>query len=193
MFLNLAYVRSNEQLFIGMIAGVTALGLLPTCALAHPGVLQYDRAIDTIERSRFSIHDLSELGANGRVPRTAHFNMPFELGVAVAVSRHTDHDWMIFGRDRARIERALSDIKTVEVHQHDGSGTSAVAAVSRSLFREKDDELSLQHMHKVYHSVREAWSRVRLRERYGTAFSPPAFAALCKLAHAATLNVRATL
>jgi hypothetical protein len=185
VFLNLAYVRGNEELFIGLIAGVTALGLLPTCALGHRARFQYRRTMDTIASSRFSIHDLSVLGADGRAPRTAHFNMPFELGVAAATARDSAHDWFVFGRDKERIERALSDIKTVTVHDHDGSGPSVVNAVSRALFREKKT-ISFQQMVAIHADVRRVWSRVQRREGFPTPFLAPAFAALFRISYEAT-------
>lgn len=188
MFLNLAYVRENEDVFVGLIAGVSALGLLPTCALDHRAVLQFDRALGTISSCRYSIHDLSVLGADGKPPRTAHMNMPFELGIAVAAGARAapPHDWFVFGNDPERIERALSDIKTVTVHKHERTGESAVQAVSQALYREKREHVQLPHMLEVYASVRRAWQAAKKRERFATVFLSPAFSALCLLSYETT-------
>ena len=187
VFLNLAYVRENEDLFLGLISGVYALGLVPTCALDQAAVLQFDRALGTIGDCRYSIHDLSMLGADGDPP-TAHMNMPFELGIAVAAgSRRTPrHDWFVFGEDVAQIERALSDIKTVTIHRHKRTGETGVEAVSRALYREKSDDVELPEMLAVYANVRAAWENVRQRERLESAFLAPSFSALSRMAYEAT-------
>lgn len=186
VFLNLAYVRGNEDLFIAMLVTVAGLGLVPTCALSDRSPLQFHRALETIARCRFSIHDLSVLGADGEKPRTAHLNMPFELGVAVAASRTATHDWFILGREKQRIERALSDIKTVTIHEHDGSGESAVAAVSHALYRDGKRKVELPQLIDAYTEVRATWSRIRSREKYGTPFHASAFDELLAVAQDAT-------
>jgi len=178
-------VRGNEDLFIGMIVAVSALGLVPTCALGDRAPLQFNRVLDTIGRCRLSIHDLSVLGADVKVPRTAHFNMPFEFGLTVAASRRRKHDWFILGRDKDRIERALSDIKTVTVHTHDGSGESVVAAVSHALFRDTKEKVALPDLIETYREVHGLWSRTRLREKYATPFLAPAFDEILTLAQRA--------
>lgn len=188
VFLNLAYVRENEDFFVGLISGVSALGLLPTSALDHRAVLQFDRALETISACRYSIHDLSVLGADGKPPRTAHMNMPFELGIAVAAGarKAPRHDWFVFGVDVDRIERALSDIKTVTVHTHERTGETAVQAVSRALYRQKGADVRLQQMLNVYEAVRVTWQNVKKREHLATAFLSPSFATICRLAYEAT-------
>jgi plasmid stabilization system protein ParE len=188
VFLNLAYVRENEDFFVGLISGVSALGLVPTCALDQDAVLQFDRALGTISACRYSIHDLSVLGADGKSPRTAHMNMPFELGIAVAAGARATprHDWFVFGDDVDRIERALSDIKAVTVHTHERTGETAVEAVSRALYRAKRDDVELPTMLDVYRSVRAAWQKARRRERLASAFLSPAFSAISRQAVQAT-------
>ena len=45
-----------------------------------------ERLFELIERCAFSVHDLSRVELSLHRPRVPRFNMPFELGLAVALS-----------------------------------------------------------------------------------------------------------
>jgi hypothetical protein len=83
-FINLAYVNSNEDLFLGLLAGLAGFGLVPVAAMHDPGSdPQLSRIYRLIEQSVISFHDLSYVRLDPPSPRTPRFNMPFELGLAV--------------------------------------------------------------------------------------------------------------
>ena len=103
----------------------------------------------------------------------------------MAASQQSQHDWFILGKDKNLVERALSDIKTVTVHEHDGSGESVVAAVSRALYREVKEGIGRQQLVTAYKEVRETWRGIRRAEQYTTPFLAPAFSALMLSAYRA--------
>src|SRR5450631_1393727 len=85
VFLNLPYDRRFESLFLAYIAGVSAFGMTPRATLEIPGsVRRLDRIFKLISSCPYSIHDLSRVQLDRRLPATPRFNMPFELGLAVA-------------------------------------------------------------------------------------------------------------
>jgi hypothetical protein len=92
VFLNIPYDNAFEDLYIAYIVGLTQLGLRIHAALAVPNQGRLETIIELIERSDFSIHDLSRVEVSRGVPR---FNMPVELGLALyrshATKRKTPH------------------------------------------------------------------------------------------------------
>jgi len=94
-----------------------------------------DRLIGAIRGNPFSVHDLSRVEPSGRgagaVPR---FNMPFELGLAVAVSlsesRRQRHGFVLLESKRFRLQRSLSDMNGYDPLIHNGTQGGAI----RSMF-----------------------------------------------------------
>ncbi|SPF56031.1 hypothetical protein SBA4_7670004 [Candidatus Sulfopaludibacter sp. SbA4] len=89
VFLNVPYDSAFADLFLAYIAGVAAFDLEPRATLEIVGgERRLDRTFELIERCRYSVHDLSRVEVDARRP-TPRFNMPFELGLAVAWSALT--------------------------------------------------------------------------------------------------------
>src|SRR5271169_6443075 len=95
VFLNLPYDLKSQPLFLAYIAGVTAFGLTPRATLEIPGsTRRLDRIFALLSECSYSIHDLSRVQLDRRRPVTPRFNMPFELGLAVAHERSGhNHVW----------------------------------------------------------------------------------------------------
>src|SRR5258706_7925846 len=89
VFLNVPLDKPYEPIFIGLVGALIHLGKYPTTVLELGGrsAPRLDRLIEAIRGNPFSVHDLSRVEPSrrgaGAIPR---FNMPFELGLAVAVS-----------------------------------------------------------------------------------------------------------
>jgi hypothetical protein len=135
-FINLAYVNANEDLFLGLLAGLAGFGLVPVAAMHDPGSdPQLSRIYRLIEQSVISFHDLSYLRLDPPSPRTPRFNMPFELGLAVAVALSTNrqHRWFLLEQVTHRAAKSLSDISGTNVQIHDGHAPSVLKAVSNAL------------------------------------------------------------
>jgi hypothetical protein len=84
VFLNIPYDHQFESLCLAYICGITCFGLVPRTTLEIPGDRRLNRIIDLIRICPFSIHDLSRVQLDKNKPRTPRFNMPFELGLAMA-------------------------------------------------------------------------------------------------------------
>ena len=109
VFLNVPFDAGYERMFVALIATTVAARLTPRCAVELPerGEGQLGRIIKLIESCPLSIHDLSRAGLPAR------FNMPFELGIAVALQRRAEHQFILLESKARRLERTLSDLKGV--------------------------------------------------------------------------------
>jgi len=85
--------------------------------LAHPNQDRLAKIIELIEKSKFSIHDLSRIEASHGIPR---FNMPLELGVALYRSAKANHEVFVFESKAFRAQRSTSDINKIDAKIHNG-------------------------------------------------------------------------
>jgi hypothetical protein len=130
VFINLRFDRRGEGLYLALIAGLVGLGLNPRCVLEVPRSRdRLHRIFDLIRGCAYSIHDLScvSLATAGpfRVPR---FNMPFELGLAVALTLAQQerpsrpvHEWAVFECRPYRLVHSLSDLNGYDQYTHGGT------------------------------------------------------------------------
>src|SRR5207245_11506447 len=104
---NVPYDPRYERLFVALIAGLCAFGLRPWATLEIPSpTRRLDRILELVSACRYSFHDLSRVQLAGGVPR---FNMPFEVGLAVATARwRPAHQWFLLEARAHRIQRTLS-------------------------------------------------------------------------------------
>jgi hypothetical protein len=88
VFLNVAYDRQYEPIFVALVAALLALGRKPRCILQilDSGEGRPKRIFRLLEGCAVSLHDLS------RVHPPVRFNMPFELGMALALRRYRTVD-----------------------------------------------------------------------------------------------------
>jgi hypothetical protein len=71
-----------------------------------------DRIRTALFSSRYSVHDLSRCAGEGD-QNLARFNMPLELGMAMArryISRKKQHDWMVLVPQGHAYQRFISDL-----------------------------------------------------------------------------------
>jgi hypothetical protein len=88
VFLNVPYDAAFENLLLAYIAAISAYRFSPRATLEIPfGQRRLDRILTLIRQSQYSIHDLSRVQLDRKPPRTPRFNMPFELGLTVALER----------------------------------------------------------------------------------------------------------
>lgn len=102
------------------------------------------------------MHDLSRVERNAplRLPR---FNMPFELGLAVAWQKLRDrrHLWYVFETQRHRADKTVSDLAGTDVYVHGGTIKGVLREVSNAFVREKRKATFVQ-MLQVYQVTRRA-------------------------------------
>ena len=144
VFLNLPYDADFERLYLAHSVGLSALNLEPRTALALPGGEQrLSRIVALVDSCAYSIHDLSRVQFDRNPPCTPRFNMPFELGMAVARAGGKRKGWFAFEASAHRV--CLRDLNGVDVHVHGGTASwRPVAAVAPALFL--PDQLRLFQM-----------------------------------------------
>jgi len=162
VFLNVPYAQKFERLFLAYIAGISAFGLVPRATLEIPlSTRRLEKIIDLITICRYSIHDLSWVKTDPPPPRTPRFNMPFELGLAVAHQHNGKaggHDWFVCEARPYRVAKSLSDLNGTDPFIHDGK----IVGVFRELcniFARSGRQPSTQQMQQIYRDL-----RVRLPE-----------------------------
>ena len=125
VFLNIPYDPPFSPLFLAYIAGISVFGLVPRATLEIPGsTRRLDRIITLIKSCQYSIHDLSRVELDPTPPATPRFNMPFELGLAVALDAafpKKRHTWFVFETAQWRMQKSLSDLNGTDVYVHGGT------------------------------------------------------------------------
>ena len=142
VFINCPFDEEYRLAFDAITFASVCCGFLPRCAMesgdvSEPRMARITRAIFT---SRYSIHDLSRCAGQGD-PNLARFNMPLELGIAMA-KRYLDpaaeHDWLVLVPAGHAYNRFISDLGAFDPATHDGSVERIVAVVMAWLLTRKD-------------------------------------------------------
>jgi hypothetical protein len=130
VFLNVPFDADYSSLFLALIAGLTGLGRTPRCVLEVPsgGRNRLERVFGLVSSCGASIHDLSRVTLSGdlEVPR---FNMPFELGMAFALSQLTPHNFFVLEEKAFRLQASLSDLNGHDPHIHEGTSLGILRCV----------------------------------------------------------------
>jgi len=188
VFLNIPFDTAYEPTFIGLVAALVHLGKHPTTVLELAGGVaapRLDRLLELIRGSGFSVHDLSRVQMSGRgrgaVPR---FNMPFELGLAVAVARlqrnDSTHAFALLEARTFRLQRSLSDMNGFDPIIHNGTRAGAVRSMFeifavtapanlRSAVRMARSLARVSEQLKRDHDARTLFSRVIVNDLFAAA------------------------
>jgi hypothetical protein len=180
VFLNIPYDEQFADLFLAYIAGLTALGLAPRATLEIAGgERRLDRTFELIQRCRYSVHDLSRVQVDARPPATPRFNMPFELGFAVAWQRiqPRNHTWFVFEARSRRIEKSLSDLGGTDVYIHQGRPVGLFSELGNAFVRARRQP-SVDQMKRVHLGLRRAMSNVTRSAGTKSVFKARVFDAL---------------
>ncbi len=180
-FLNLPYDAKHEQICLAFVAGLCAFGLVPRATLELSGSeRRLDRIVKLIKRCRYSFHDLSRVELDRTPPRTPRFNMPFELGLAVARASEIRHQWFVFEAIEHRLNKSLSDIDGTDPQIHKGHPEGVLRGLSnvlgRSAMRPRHDDLMA-----IYRELKRGALGIK-RQRGGSLFEAAAFRELVFLA-----------
>jgi hypothetical protein len=155
VFLNVPFDKSYEPLFIALVSALVALGRSPRCVLEFPeqGAGRLVRILRLIRSCPVSIHDLSRVGLPVR------FNMPFELGIAVALARlNKNHAFVILEAERFRLLQTLSDVNGIDPGIHRATVKGVISRVLSHLGKPQGNPLPKQ----VVHIHQELWKTVPL-------------------------------
>lgn len=187
VFLNIPYDAPFEDLLLAYIAGITAFGFTPRATLEIPfGQRRLDRILNLIAQCKYSIHDLSRVQLDRKPPRTPRFNMPFELGLTVALERaaYRDHSWIVCETVRRRINKSLSDLDGTDAYIHGGT----IAGVFRELgnaFVGSEPQPSVKEMSQIYRVLRGQFASILRKAGAQDAFNARVFQELCVVARIA--------
>jgi hypothetical protein len=160
VFINVPFDRSHENIFLALIAGLVALGFNPRSVLeVPPSTDRLRRLYAIISACPFSLHDLSRVQRSGRQGfRVPRFNMPFELGIAAAVSLQGDarHEWRILERVPHRVSHSLSDVAGYDASIHGGTVRGTIDVLLDIFDNVRDPPLSeTEELLRVYRGLRD--------------------------------------
>lgn len=135
VFINCPFDREFEHLFDSVILAIIACGFTPRSAIetGTVSVPRIDRIRDALFSSRFSIHDLSRCRGQGDA-NLARFNMPLELGFAmartfVAKGLRDAHDWLVLVPEGHEYLKFISDLGAFDPKTHSGTPETIVPPV----------------------------------------------------------------
>lgn len=185
VFLNIPYDLRFGNLCLAYIAGLSCFRLTPRATLEVPGgERRLDRIIDLIGSCQFSIHDLSRVQLDRITPRTPRFNMPFELGLAVAWQRlrSRNHLWFVFERTPFRAAKSLSDLSGTDIYIHGGTARGIFHQLCNAFVNE-ERQPSVEDMISVYSYLKEDLGSILKASRATSVFSGArAFRDVCVVA-----------
>lgn len=171
VFLNVPFDSQYERLFVALVAGLCMLGRRPRCVLELPASTnRLSRLFQIIRGCRVSIHDLSRV--SGYPPR---FNMPFELGLAVAV-KHVDdhrHKFFVLERKSYRLQKTLSDVNGYDPLVHGGSVSGVVSALVSCVGTRPATPRRL--VEKAAHALWKVAAELKRQHHTTSVFSLPVF------------------
>ena len=156
VFLNIPYDPAFENLYLAYIAGASAFGLKPRAALEIPtSVRRLDRILDLIQECNYSVHDLSRVELDHTPPPTPRFNMPFELGLTVALEKISmpGHAWVVFESRQFRLKKSLTDLDGTDPYVHDGTIRGLFRELGNAFVRNRNQP-TVDEMMKVYRVLR---------------------------------------
>lgn len=122
--LNVPYDSAFQPLYLAYIVGLVEFGLNPVATVAVPGGKGRLAKIQRLIReSQYSVHDLSRVEVSVSRPVTPRFNMPFELGLAVAWAEDhpSEHIYFAFEAKLRRGAKSLSDLAQTDFYIHGNS------------------------------------------------------------------------
>jgi hypothetical protein len=180
VFLNIPYDPQFERLYLAYIVGLTVLGFVPRATLGIPsGTRRLERIFNLIQRCRYSIHDLSRVQRD-RKAHTPRFNMPFELGIAVAwaAQNPSRHTWFTCEEDQYRPLKSISDLNGTDFHIHNGT----VEGVMRELcnvFVRRRKRPTVPFMMSVYRKLRRRIPLIQHAAGAASLFEARVFKDMC--------------
>lgn len=107
-------------------------------------------------------------------PATPRFNMPFELGLAIAFSQDSKHEWFVFDARPHRLTKSLSDRNGTDPHIHGGSPRGVLRALANALVRQRERP-SARQLDDVYEDVCQAGREIRRDLQADNLFDARAF------------------
>jgi hypothetical protein len=196
VFLNIPYDGQFQRLYLAYISGLAHFGLRPRATIEIPGGLnRLEKIFQLVRSCSFSIHDLSRVQLDRTPPATPRFNMPFELGLAVAssmIDSHS-HNWFVFESVQRRLSKSLSDLSGTDPYIHRGTVEGVMRELCNAFSREAPAErVSVAEMMRTYRVVSRGAEEVRRKTRAQSLFEASVFDRLYFVASVASGAVERT-
>ncbi|MGH9567865.1 MAG: hypothetical protein ACRD4I_17985, partial [Candidatus Angelobacter sp.] len=131
---------------------------VPRATLGVPkDARRLERIFSLIQTCRYSVHDLSRIQLDLKAPRAPRFNMPFELGLAVAWTalNPRSHSWVGCDAVSHRPLKSLSDLNGTDFHIHGGTVKGVLGALCNA-FVSRGKRPTVQRMMRTYLRLRRA-------------------------------------
>jgi hypothetical protein len=171
VFLNIPFDQDYEPLFVALISALVSIGRVPHCVLEIPdqGAGRLPRILALIRRFPVSVHDLS------RINQPVRFNMPFELGLAVALYHiEKSPKFILLESKKFRLIKTLSDVNGYDPGIHRASAKGVISCILANLGKPSQNP----DAQKVLRVHRRLWKIVpKLKRMYGRndIYSRPVF------------------
>lgn len=179
VFLNIPYDPPFAGLCLAYITALSAMGFVPRATLGITGNRRLDRITGLLESCDYSVHDLSRVQLDRNAPRTPRFNMPFELGLAVAwAQEHPQQKWFVFESQRRRLNKSLSDLDGTDPYIHGGTVRGVMREVCNAFVRQ-GKQPAVPQMMQMYRELRRELPRTLKDAGTHSMFTARAFSDLC--------------
>jgi hypothetical protein len=193
VFLNIPYDEEFHSLYIAYIVGLCQLDLVPHLASEIPGGdRRLNRILQLIKDCRYSIHDLSRVELSIAPAAAPRFNMPLELGMAIAWTEldPSRHAWSVWESEPYRLQRSTSDLNGTDPYIHDGTAEGVLRELCNAFRRGRVP--SVPKMLMVYDFVHANLAAILHRNGTRNPYSRSVFIELCWLSKALTELLRYT-
>lgn len=182
VFLNIPYDEGFRSLYLAYIVGLVHLGLEPRATLGLPGGTgRLGKILSEIQGCRYSIHDLSRVGLDRTPPfTTPRFNMPFELGLAVAWEKlnPAKHTKFVFEAKAYRVQKSLSDLNEIDPLIHGGQVAGVMRELCNAFVRQRNQP-TVPEMTETYKNVSRRLAKIMADAGAKSLFEARAFRDLC--------------
>ncbi|MGD1102632.1 MAG: hypothetical protein ABSA59_11245 [Terriglobia bacterium] len=177
VFLNIPYDKRFEPLYLAFIAGLSGFGLIPQAVLQIPeSERRLVRILSLIRQCKISFHDLSRVNLDPKPPRTPRFNMPFELGLAVAWQRigKRSHRWYVFEAEPHRLQKSLSDLNGTDPYIHHYQPDGVLQQLTDALIRVRHRP-TVMELEAILDDLKKAAVKIKRGLRTKSLFGSRAF------------------
>jgi hypothetical protein len=190
VFLNFAFDKRREYLYLSLVASVVGLGFNPRTVLEVPvDTFRLERLRRLIKMCRYSIHDLSAVQVTAKPHGVPRFNIPFELGLAVAVhlENRQRHSFRLMESKRHRLTQSLSDLNGFDPFIHDELPAGVFRAVRNMFAALRHRPVQTQRQFEVVYDTLVTFRRSRVGR--GDPYTPTQFGDLVTVARAAAATI----
>jgi hypothetical protein len=190
VFINMPYATEYEERLLALISGLSLYGLVPTAAtVAGEDPNRLGRIIEALSECTLSIHDLTWMSLDANEPKAPRFNMPFELGVAVALAEAVGNDYVVIDTVPNRLDKALSDIRGLDAEILDGTPMGIFRALA-NIFHRDDFQPEPRDFRRVLGRLNTAAARLRKIYGFQSMFEAKPFSELRRLAGKISNEIR---